>query len=275
MAAAGFSRRLLAQLLEGLDRIGIDPAFVDFDSSGLWSCWRACAPEETGALWLACGERDIRALEFRKSAWRTLRMVPTGVPAARVEGEALLTARLAALCGVSAGEGTEAAVSIAARGARVLRERGGKPVVTRKAVGKGIAVAVALKDVPHGLLRPLVIDLAGDLPVHVDPACEPDVRVSALSDGRRCAIGLYNEKPEAKRVTVTLGDLPPRANRVVTNVHRGTREKATDSVTVDVPAGAWLFLIMERADAAPPIAGPGAPVSAGVYAAQRPKALPG
>ena len=190
------------------------------------------------------------------------------------EGEALLTRSLAALCGVRAGEGTQDAVAIVPAPANVLREDGGRPVVTAHAVGEGTAVAVARKDVDHELLRPLLTDLAGALPVDIDPASAPDVRVAALSDGRRTAIGLYNEQPEPRRVTVDLGSLLPRQDRIVTNVHRGTREPANDAVTVDVPAGAWLFLLLESADAAPPLAPPGDPVAAGVYSGYGPRASP-
>lgn len=191
-----------------------------------------------------------------------------------VEGEALLTPALAALCGVSAEDGRDGAVAMVAQGARILRDDGGRPVVTRNAVGKGIAAAIAHKDVSHDLLRPLVTALAGDLPVDIDPASAPHVRVSASSDGERCAIGLYNEELAAKRVTVDLGSLPPRGDRIVTNVHRGTREPVTDSVTVDLPGGAWLFLLLEPVDRAPPLAEPGAPVSADVYATNRATATP-
>ena len=107
---------------------------------------------------------------------------------------------------------------------------------------------------------------AGDRPGSVDGAAAADVRVGALSDGTRTAIGLYNEAQEPRTVTVDLRSLAPLAKRVVTNVHRGTRAEVADSVTVDLPGGAWQFLILESADSAPALPKPGAPVSAHVYA---------
>ena len=89
--------------------------------------------------------------------------------------------------------------------------------------------------------------------------------MSALSDGTRTAIGLYNEAQEPRTVTVDLGSLPPLANRVVTNVHRGTRAEVADSVTVDLPGGVWQFLILESADSAPQLPAPGKALSADVY----------
>ena len=206
-----------------------------------------------------------------------------------VEGEALLTPALAALCGVDAQdaprdlrkdvEGTGGtlkgltlsagtrAMPLVARGARVLATAGGGAVVTTRRAGKGTAVALALINVPHDLLHPLVLDLGGRLPLEADAASNPDVRVTALTDGTRTAIGVFNEHfSDPRTVRIALGDIAPRRRRVATNVHTGTRRQVTDTLTMTLAGKRWNFILLEDSGSAPPLAAPGGFVNANAYA---------
>ena len=205
-----------------------------------------------------------------------------------VEGEALLTPGLAKLCGVEVEDGavrrsvvikgsgdllggvtvstSVAAVPMRARTARVIGADGGTPLATVREAGKGRAVALALLEVGHDLLRPLVAGLGGSLPARVEGEASGDIRLSVHTDGRQSAIGVFNEHVNATRdVTVTLGAVAPIGERLATNVSTGAHEIVSDRIDVRLRPRDWNFILLD------PVASPGPakvsdPVRADAYA---------
>jgi len=231
-----------------------------------------------------------RAMSERSA--KTIAAWARGGGAAIISGEALQNPVLAELCGVSAagepmqlsGEVRGLAGALAGKavhansrclrmtapGAKVLASFGGRAIVIARAAGKGTAVAVSMFDVPEGILRPLVLALGGPLPVAVDAASEGDVRVTAIVDGRRAAIGVLNEHlSEAKTVAIGFDGLGLGGDLVATNMHGGARQPARDRVTITLPSGHWRFLVLEPATSAAPLAQPGAAVAGAAYARRR------
>ena len=213
-----------------------------------------------------------------------------------VEGEALLNPALAQLCGVSVEDRAEHVAGdvvpdiggkalrafgscigtvdgpflpLALEGSEVIGAIWEKPIATVREASRGLAVGVALLDPPAGLVRPLVVDLGGTLPLSVDDKDSPHVRIAALSDGSRTAIGVYNEDTSgARTVTIHLGDIAPRGARIATNIHRGVQHEVRDSLRVELPGETWNFVLLEPFDEAPRLPPCGSPVSGYAYAAR-------
>jgi len=229
--------------------------------------------------------RDVSA----SSAAAVERWVRTGGRVI-VEGESLLTPALASLCGVSvsaeagspaeqvegrAGPLAGAAFAVNTRwrpltsaGASVLAVApSGAPVVTTHKAGEGVAVAIGLVDVPHDLTRRLAVSLGGTLPVELDAASHPDVRLATLSDGRRTAVGLFNEHfSDARAAVVTLNDVAPAGKRTAVNLHHGTQQPVAETLQVRLPAKTWNFVLVEPASQAPAVPPPGTFTQAPAYA---------
>ena len=190
-----------------------------------------------------------------------------------------MTPAMAKLCGVSAvdklqqvaGEirGSAAALSgvhvrvkgpalaLKAADATVLATLDGRPLVTTRRVGRGRAVATALISTPAALMRHLVVSLGGPLPIKPDPASARHVYVTALTDGKRTAIGVIKDAGTTPReVRIRLADIAPRTGRVATNVHQGTQQAIGETLTVRLPAkpNAWCFVLIQPASEAQKLA---------------------
>ena len=187
-----------------------------------------------------------------------------------VQGEALLNETLAEICGVTVTDKIKGdAISMLLKGASILTETKRKPVVTSNRFGSGTAVAISMINPDQDVVRPLVIDLGGQLPIDLDAAHAQNVRIAAITDGQRTAIGVLNESTTpARAITIKLGDIAPEAtSRIVTNMHTGVRQAVTDGVIeLDLPARTWQFLIVEDADAVDTMPVPGNPTSGPGYA---------
>ena len=209
-----------------------------------------------------------------------------------IEGEALLTPAMAALCGVQVSDQgrrqtlrvkpntslfpdillsiNTPVLPMQVKTARVLAHDTESPntlVATQHKFGRGRAVALPLVDVPHQLLRPLVLELGGPLPAEVDPDSFVDVRLSVHTDGKRTTIGLFNEHfSQTKTVTVRLGNLPPTGKRLAINTSTGTHSRVLDHITVQLGPKDWNFILLDPAGSTAAPIEPGNPVSAATYA---------
>ena len=206
-----------------------------------------------------------------------------------VEGEALLTADMAELCGVQVAdrvarkpleiagvggpltgvalEANSATVSMRPKAAAVIAITADSSVATEQKVGRGRAVAVSLLDVPHGLLRPLVLDLGGPLPAELDKESWADVRLSVHTDGKGSAIGVFNEHfSESRAVTLRLGKLPPDGKRVAINTSTGVHSQVADTMFLHLAPKQWNFIMLDPAVSASAPVAVGTPVKAPAYA---------
>jgi len=190
-----------------------------------------------------------------------------------VEGEAGRDETLARLCGVTLGERIEgpadvagsaepladlaaqfssARVAVEAAQGDVVAQVGGQPAVTLRQVGAGRACYLALLDAPPELIRPLVLHLGGTPPFTVPEGVERDVEVSALTDGTRSVVAVYNRHvSEPRRFEVGLSGLPAARDARAVDVERGREVELAGGLPVEVEPGGVRFYLLASPEAYP------------------------
>jgi hypothetical protein len=176
-----------------------------------------------------------------------------------VEGQAARNEALAELCGVTVGERAEGPADLAGAAApmdgvaeqvssawlnvtdaqgEVVARVGEQPAVTVREAGEGRACYVSLLDAPTELIRPLVLHLGGQAPVSVPAEVERDIEVTALSDGERSVVAVYNRHvSETRAVDVALHEVPVAESARVIEIESGRVSELNGTLHAEVDAG--------------------------------------
>jgi len=175
-----------------------------------------------------------------------------------VEGEAARNETLARLCGVTVGDraegpadlsgsgplaGADAQISsaylqVASTEGEAVGTVGDSPAVSIAERGQGRACYVSLLDAPTELVRELVLDLGGPPPISVPEEASRDIEVSALSDGARTVVMVYNSHVnEPRTVDLTLNDLPVADGARVIEVEAGRVSDLDGALHAEVAPG--------------------------------------
>ncbi|MEA3400099.1 MAG: hypothetical protein U9R79_02530 [Armatimonadota bacterium] len=183
-----------------------------------------------------------------------------------VEGEAARNEALTELCGVTVSERAEgpadlvgsaapleglseqfssAYLNVSAAEGSVVGQIGEAPAVTIRQVGQGRACYVSLLDAPPELIRPLAMHLGGPPPVTVPAEVERDIEVSALSDGSRSVVAVYNRHvSEPRSVKLTLNDLPAAQDARAIEIEGGRVSELDGALSVEVRPGDVSFYLL-------------------------------
>ncbi len=191
-----------------------------------------------------------------------------------VEGDAARNETLAKLCGVTVGERSDGPADLTGAAAplentaeqissayltltsaegQTVATVGDQPAVTIAQRGEGRACYVSLLDTPTELVRPIVLHFGGPTPVSVPAEVERDIEVTALNDGERSVVAVYNSHvSETRAVDVTLNDLPLPEDARVIEIERGrVSELDGEAFHAEVPAGDVRLYLLANAQQYP------------------------